>query len=91
MISVVILVILFSVQRFGTQKVGYSFAPAILIWYSFIAFIGIYNIAKYDTTVFRAIYPNYIFEYFRRNSKRGWTSLGGIVLCITGIQYAPAG
>lgn len=86
MISVAILVILFSVQRFGTQKVGYSFAPAILIWYLFISFIGIYNIAKHDTSVFKAFYPKYIFDYFRRNSKQGWISLGGIVLCITGTE-----
>eukprot|EP00253_Pinus_taeda_P000857 PITA_00857 len=86
MISVAILVMLFSVQRFGTRKVGYSFAPAILIWYSSIAFIGIYNIVKYDTTVFRAFYPKYIFEYFRRDSQRAWISLGGIVLCVTGTE-----
>lgn len=88
MISVAILIILFSVQRFGTHKVGYSFAPAILIWYSFISIIGIYNIAKHDTSVFKAFYPKYIFDYFKRNSKQGWVSLGGIVLCITGMQYA---
>jgi len=86
MISVAILVILFSVQRFGTQKVGYSFAPAILIWYLFISIIGIYNISKHDTSVFKAFYPKYIFDYFRRNSKQGWISLGGIVLCITGTE-----
>eukprot|EP00253_Pinus_taeda_P035550 PITA_35550 len=86
MISVAILVMLFSFQRFGTQKVGYSFAPAILIWYSSIAFIGIYNIVKYDTSVFRAFYPIHIFEYFRRDSQRAWISLGGIVLCVTGTE-----
>lgn len=86
MISVAILVILFYLQRFGTQKVGYSFAPAILIWFLFIAFIGIYNIAKHDASVFKAFYPKYIFDYFRRNSKQGWISLGGIVLCITGTE-----
>jgi KUP system potassium uptake protein len=32
-VSVAILVVLFSVQRFGTDKVGYSFAPAILLWF----------------------------------------------------------
>eukprot|EP00253_Pinus_taeda_P020801 PITA_20801 len=86
MISVAILVILFYLQRFGTQKVSYSFAPAILIWFLFLAFIGIYNIAKHDASVFKAFYPKYIFDYFRRNSKQGWISLGGIVLCITGTE-----
>jgi len=83
-ISVVILIILFSVQRFGTDKVGSAFAPAILLWFLFILFIGIYNLAKHDTNVLRAFYPKYIIDYFTRNKKRGWISLGGIVLCITG-------
>ena len=85
MIFVAILVILFSIQRLGTQNVGYSFAPSILIWYSFITFISIYNIAKHDTSVFQAFHPKYIYDYFRINSKQGWKSLGGIVLCITGM------
>lgn len=83
-ISMAILLVLFYVLRFGTQKVGYSVAPAVLIWYSFIALIGIYNIAKHDTSVFQAFHPKYIFYYFRKNSNQGWISLGGIVLCITG-------
>ena len=84
MIYVAVLVILFSLRRFETQRVGYSFSPTILIWYSFIAFIGIYNITKYDTTIFQDFYPKYIFEYFKRKSKRACTSLGGIVLYIAG-------
>jgi len=83
-ISVAILVVLFSIQRFGTDKVGSAFAPAILVWFLFILLIGIYNLAKHDTTVLRAFYPKYIIDYFRRNHKRAWVSLGGIVLCITG-------
>lgn len=83
-ISVAILITLFSVQRFGTDKVGSVFAPAILIWFLFILFIGLYNLAMHDTSVLRAFYPKYIIDYFRRNHKRAWNSLGGIVLCITG-------
>lgn len=43
-----------------------------------------YNLIKYDVRVLRAFNPKYIVDYFRRNGKQGWTSLGGIVLCITG-------
>lgn len=82
--SVGILVCLFMVQRFGTDKVGYTFAPIILIWFAFNAGIGIYNFIKYDPTVIKALNPNYIFQYFQRNKKDAWISLGGIVLAITG-------
>ena len=68
-ISVVILIILFQVQRFGTDKVGYSFAPILTIWFLFIGIVGIYNFFKYDPRVIKAINPMYIVEYFRWNRK----------------------
>ncbi|KAJ3692614.1 hypothetical protein LUZ60_011709 [Juncus effusus] len=85
-ISVAILVILFSVQRFGTDKVGYSFAPIISIWFLFIGGIGLYNLIHYDIGVLRAFNPKYIIDYFKRNGKEGWISLGGILLCFTGTE-----
>ncbi|KAG1370244.1 hypothetical protein COCNU_15G006100 [Cocos nucifera] len=85
-ISIAILIMLFSIQRFGTDKVGYSFAPIIVIWFSFIGGIGLYNLIKYDLGVLRAFNPKYIIDYFKRNGKQGWVSLGGIVLAITGTE-----
>ncbi|KAL6652819.1 hypothetical protein ACP70R_011744 [Stipagrostis hirtigluma subsp. patula] len=85
-ISVAILVVLFSVQRFGTDKVGYSFAPIILLWFLFIGGIGIYNLIKYDIGVLRAFYPKYIVDYFQKNGKDAWISLGGVLLCFTGTE-----
>ncbi|KAF7033412.1 hypothetical protein CFC21_044512 [Triticum aestivum] len=85
-ISVAILFLLFSVQRFGTDKVGYSFAPIILVWFVLIAGIGAYNLAAHDATVLRALNPMYIVDYFRRNGKQAWLSLGGVVLCTTGTE-----
>ncbi|GMH24011.1 hypothetical protein Nepgr_025854 [Nepenthes gracilis] len=85
-ISVGILIALFLFQRFGTDKVGFTFAPVISIWFLFITGIGLYNLFKYDVRVLRAFYPKYIFDYFKRNGKQGWVSLGGIVLCITGTE-----
>ncbi|ONK78290.1 uncharacterized protein A4U43_C02F16730 [Asparagus officinalis] len=85
-ISIIILIMLFSVQRFGIDKVGYVFAPVILLWFSLIGGIGLYNLFKHDVTVLRAFNPMYIIDYFKRNGKEGWISLGGVVLCITGAE-----
>lgn len=35
-ISVAILIFLFMIQRFGTDKVGYTFAPIICVWFACI-------------------------------------------------------
>ncbi|CAI9300499.1 unnamed protein product [Lactuca saligna] len=85
-ISVVILMTLFMVQRFGTDKVGYTFAPIICVWFSLIVGVGVYNFFKFDPSVAKSINPKYIIDYFKRNKKDAWISLGGIVLSITGTE-----
>ncbi|KAG0525583.1 hypothetical protein BDA96_06G068900 [Sorghum bicolor] len=85
-ISVPILFALFSVQRYGTDKVGYSFAPIITVWFFLIAAIGMYNLVVHEIGVLRAFNPMYIVDYFRRNGKEGWVSLGGVILCVTGTE-----
>ncbi|KAL1830785.1 hypothetical protein DCAR_0100722 [Daucus carota subsp. sativus] len=85
-VAVVILVGLFSMQHYGTDKVGFIFAPIVLLWFILIGGIGMYNILKYDRKIVRAISPVYIYHYFRRGGKRSWTSLGGIMLSITGTE-----
>lgn len=75
---------LFSIQRFGTSKVGFSFAPALALWFFSLGSIGIYNLLKYDITVVRAVNPAYIYLFFRKNGSKAWSALGGCVLCITG-------
>ena len=86
-VSIVILVGLFSIQRFGTGKVGFLFAPILALWFFSLGSIGIYNLAKYDITVLRALNPAYIYFFFKKNSKAAWSALGGCVLCITGMSH----
>lgn len=85
-VSIVILVGLFSIQRFGTSKVGLTFAPALALWFFSLGSIGIYNTLKHDITVVRAFNPAYIYFFFKKNSTNAWSALGGCVLCITGAE-----
>ncbi|XP_060193172.1 potassium transporter 11-like isoform X1 [Lycium barbarum] len=85
-VAVIILVGLFSLQHYGTDRVGWLFAPVVLLWFLLVGGIGIFNIWKYDSSVLRAFSPVYIYRYFRRRKREGWTSLGGIMLSITGIE-----
>lgn len=81
-----ILIALFCAQRLGTDKVGFAFAPIIFVWFSFIGGIGLYNLFKHDIGVLRAFNPWYMVDYFKRNGRQGWVSLGGVFLCITGSE-----
>ncbi|XP_028753095.1 potassium transporter 7 isoform X2 [Neltuma alba] len=86
MISVACLIVLFSVQKYGTSKVGLAVGPALFIWFCSLAGIGMYNLLKYDTTVLRAFNPIHIYYFFKRNSTKAWYSLGGCLLCATGSE-----
>lgn len=86
-LSIVILVGLFSIQRFGTSKVGFMFAPVLALWFFSLGSIGIYNMLKYNITVLKAFNPAYIYWFFKKNKKGAWSSLGGCVLCITGTSH----
>ncbi|KAL8097490.1 hypothetical protein AgCh_030573 [Apium graveolens] len=86
MISVAFLVVLFSLQRYGTSKVGLVIGPALFIWFCLLGGIGIYNLVIYDTSVLKAFNPVHIYYYFKRNSTKAWYSLGGCLLCATGSE-----
>jgi KUP system potassium uptake protein len=62
------------------------FAPIILIWLFFTSSIGIYNIFRWNPGIYKGLSPYYIFSFFHQTGKKGWISLGGVVLCITGKQ-----
>ncbi|KAK5256307.1 hypothetical protein LTR40_010435, partial [Exophiala xenobiotica] len=81
-----ILVILFLVQPLGITKITFAFAPVIIIWLAFNAVFGIYNLVKYDASVFKAFNPGYAFEFLIRHGEHGWRQLGGILLAFTGVE-----
>ncbi|CAG8664424.1 1490_t:CDS:2, partial [Scutellospora calospora] len=84
-ISCVILVILFLLQQFGTDKVGNLFAPIVSLWFIAIASVGIWNISQYPE-ILKAYNPYYAFDYFIRKKDSGFTDLGGVLLAITGVE-----
>lgn len=85
-ITVAILVVVFSLQGFGSELVGYAYAPVIIIWLVFNAATGFYNFGVYGGSVFKGLSPAYIVDFFIRNGSDGWAMLGGVMLCITGAE-----
>ncbi|CAE6101940.1 unnamed protein product [Arabidopsis arenosa] len=81
-----ILILLFSLQHYGTHRLGFVFAPIVLAWLLCISTIGVYNIFHWNPNVYKALSPYYIYKFLKKTRKRGWMSLGGILLCITGSE-----
>ncbi|KAL4579548.1 hypothetical protein LXL04_015698 [Taraxacum kok-saghyz] len=85
-LSALVLVILFLVQKYGTARVSFLFSPIMGAWTLTTPLIGIYNIIRHYPTIFKAISPHYIYQFFSRNGHHGWLLLNGMVLCITGSE-----
>ena len=62
-LSVVILVALFAVQRFGTARIGGAFGPVMAVWFIIIAVLGIGGIMQHpagtagNRSAIRAVVP----------------------------------
>jgi KUP system potassium uptake protein len=90
--AVLILLALFSVQRFGTEKIGRAFGPVMLLWFAVIAALGIASIAKHPQVI-AAVDPRYAVRFMIASGRAGFLVLGGVFLCITGGEalYADMG
>jgi len=87
-----ILIGLFSVQRFGTAKVGTAFGPIMGVWFATIGVLGLREVLL-EPRILAAINPNYAVLFFREHGMAGFVILGAVVLVITGGEalYADMG
>ncbi len=83
-IVILIIVLLFSIQRFGTQIVGKSFGPIMLIWFSMIGVLGFLQVMT-NLSVLQAINPYYAYHLLVQYPQGFWL-LGAIFLCTTGAE-----
>jgi KUP system potassium uptake protein len=90
--AVVIMLVLFSTQRFGTEKVGRVFGPITLVWFVSIAALGVLNI-RHNPEVVQALNPWWGMKFFMAHGWHGIFILGAVVLAVTGGEalYADMG
>ena len=90
--TVVILVGLFVIQRYGTHRVGGLFGPIMVIWFAVLAVLGLVWIVRLPA-VLGAFDPRHAIAFFRDNGFVGFTVLGAVFLVVTGGEalYADMG
>jgi len=91
-ITLVILVVLFAAQRFGTATVGRAFGPLTLLWFLVIGSLGLRSII--DTPqVLAALNPLHGMRFLLHHGTHGFVALGAVFLFITGAEalYADMG
>lgn len=85
-ITVIILLVLFSIQKMGTSIIGKAFGPIMFIWFSFLGIMGVINMAG-DWSIIQAINPVYAIKLlFSPYNKAGIFILGSIFLATTGAE-----
>ena len=91
-IGVVILAVLFAVQRWGTHKVGRLFGPVMILWFIVLAVTGIRQIAQHPG-ILRSLSPTYFVAFIGDHPYTAFIAMGAVVLAITGAEalYADMG
>lgn len=85
-ITLSILLILFGLQRFGTDVVGRAFGPIMFLWFTFIGIIGLLNFSR-DWSVIQALNPVHAFRLLiSPENKQGLFILGSVFLATTGAE-----
>ncbi|MFS1663662.1 KUP/HAK/KT family potassium transporter [Streptococcus sp. zg-JUN1979] len=84
--TLLILGLLFSIQRFGTNLIGKLFGPVMFVWFMVLAISGLVNSLGY-MEVFKAINPYYAISFLMSpDNHRGIFILGSIFLATTGAE-----
>jgi KUP system potassium uptake protein len=91
-IALVILIGLFTAQRFGTGAVGWLFGPVMLLWFGTIGVLGASHVVQHPA-VLQALSPTWGARFMLDHGIAAWLALGGVVLAVTGAEalYAERG
>src|SRR3954454_10492777 len=91
-ITLVILAVLFTIQRFGTGAVGRWFGPIMALWFTLLAVAGLHEVVK-EPGIQRAISPTHAVSFMFEHGLVAFIALGSVVLAVTGAKalYADMG
>ena len=91
-ITLVVLFVLFWVQKRGTAGIGRFFGPIMLVWFATIAALGVVHIVGHPE-ILTALSPHHALQFIWRQPGTAFIILGAVVLCVTGGEalYADMG
>jgi KUP system potassium uptake protein len=84
-IVIVLLVILFSLQSHGTERVGRLFGPVMALWFVTLGVLGLVHIFD-NPRVLLALNPYYAIDTFIRFPGTSFVLLGAVILAVTGAE-----
>ncbi len=90
--TLIILTLLFGIQRYGTHIIGRLFGPVMLVWFVVIGLGGLWQIVLNPNSLM-ALSPASAVEFATARPFVAFLSMGAVVLAITGVEalYADMG
>ncbi len=91
-LTVIALIALFALQRYGTARIGAWFGPLMLTWFTTLAALGLWNIFR-APRVLVALSPLRALSLLEQHPLAGYLVLGAVFLVVTGGEalYADMG
>ncbi|MGE3513008.1 MAG: potassium transporter Kup, partial [Vicinamibacterales bacterium] len=91
-VSVVILIGIFAIQRYGTDRVGRLFGPVMVLWFVALGALGMTSLVR-EPAVLSAVDPRHAIAFFATHGWHGFAVLGAVFLVVTGGEalYADMG
>jgi KUP system potassium uptake protein len=91
-VTILILVLLFFIQKTGTTVVGNLFGPVMLVWFLVIGAMGLNQVVA-NPAIFAAVNPMYAVQFLDQHALQGFIVLGAVFLVLTGAEalYADMG
>ncbi len=92
MIAGAIAILLFSIQKKGTERVAGAFGPLMVVWFVVLTLSGLVSIMHVPSVV-KAVNPYYAFKFMIEHGIIGFFVLSEVILCATGGEalYADMG
>ncbi len=84
-IALGLLVFLFVIQKRGTAKVGALFAPVMIVYFTVIAALGLWQIVQ-TPDILWALSPHHAVNFFILDGWFAFLALGTVVLAVTGSE-----
>jgi KUP system potassium uptake protein len=84
-ITLVVLALLFSVQRFGTGRVANVFGPVTALWFLALGLVGAFHIAD-SPSVLLAVNPYHAVVYLFDQKEIAFLTIGSVFLAVTGAE-----
>src|SRR4051794_22080236 len=91
-LTIIVLSLLFIVQRFGTGHVGRFFGPIMVLWFAVLSVSGLGRMLQHPA-ILGALSPHHGIEFLFNHGHEAFVALGGVVLAVTGAEalYADMG